>query len=279
MSDQPTPPGQVPPGSLPPSGDEPSWPQPGSEPPPPEWPSVSSDSPASPWGDQPPIIASGGYGPGAGRQPPRGNRGLIVAIAVAAALVLVGGIVAALVVAVDAVRDEDPVAEDTESLQPSEPAGGERNDPSDVALDEVLTLIDESEITMLRFQEDVQVAPDVETVEAAGAEASSELRRIKAELLSVAVAGRYADGVAAVRDTYIAHLEAWETFAAVTADEATAYFDEDGEHQQAIGDTADEFVRALENELPDDIPADLLDFAEFILDRGFPLEEPTGTLV
>jgi hypothetical protein len=272
MSDQPTPPGHVPGGDLPP----PEWPPPDA--PEPEWPASPESTFA--WGDQPPIIASGGYGPGSGGQPAKGNRGLIIAIAVAAALVLVGGIVAAVVVAVDAVRDETPVAEDTGPAGPTEPAGGDRDDPSDVALDELLTLINESELAMIQFQQDMEVAPDVAAAAAAADEAASELGRIKGELVSVDATGRYAEGIEAVRETYIVHLEAWETYAVATAADVTAYFDESGEHEQAIGDSADEFVRALENELPDDVPADLHDFAEFILDRGFrPLEQPTGTLV
>ncbi|MDX1510506.1 MAG: hypothetical protein R3249_04115 [Nitriliruptorales bacterium] len=207
------------------------------------------------------------------------NRGLIIAIAAAAVLVLVGGIIAALVVAVDAVDDEPPVTA-TEREDPTRPAGGERNDPSDVALEEMLTLIDESERTMLRFQETVAFAPDVDAVEDAAAEAAESLGRIKGELLGIDVVGSYDDALRTVLDSYVAHLEAWETYAAATAETAQAYLDETGEYLQAINDTADVFLRAMEQELPDDIPQDLFDFAQRILDRGFRgADAPNGTLV
>ena len=172
-----------------------------------------------------------------------------------------------------AVDDDPPVTA-------TEPAGGDRNDPSDVALEEMLTLIDESERTMLRFQETVAFAADVDAVEAAAADAAETLGRIKGELLAVDIVGSYDEALREVLDSYVAHLEAWETYAAATAEAAEAYLDETGEFLQAINDTALVFLRAMEQELPDDIPGDLRNFAEQILDRGFRGADGTnGTLV
>lgn len=212
-----------------------------------------------------------GYGPGAGGPPPpSGNRGLKITLILMAVVVVLGGVLAAGVIAWNAVSDTvgaDPSPTPTAGETDEAPA--ERDDPSDVALDEVLTLIDESEQTMIQFQIAVEQAASDELVRAAGATAATELHRIDDELAGTDVAGSYSEAVLAVRDSYLEHLRAWSTYAEATADDAEAFLDQSGEYWEDITDTADVFVAAMEDDLPDDIPGDLARYAEFILDRGF----------
>jgi hypothetical protein len=227
-------------------------------------------------------VIEAGYGPGAGGPPPpSGNRGLKFTLILVAVIVAIGGVLAAGVIAWNAVGDTvgadpspTPTARETEELPL------DRDDPSDVALEGVLTLIDESELTMIQFQIEVEQAVSDEAVREAGSTAARELRRLDEELSDTEVTGAYAQAVRAVRDSYLEHLRAWTTYVEATAEDPEAFLDPSGEYWQDITDTADVFVAAMEDDLPANIPDDLARFADFILDRGFRENgDPDGTLV
>ena len=139
---------------------------------------------------------------------------------------------------------------------------------------ELLTDIDASERAMIAFQEGLSEAfgalADLDEVLDAVEEVAATQRR---ELL--AVRDRLADpvddaGAEQVRERYVVHLDSWEAFMAAVEEEPLVVLEQSERGFTVdINATADAFARALEEELPPDVDAEVERFAEGILDRGF----------
>ena len=144
----------------------------------------------------------------------------------------------------------------------------------DATYAELLLAIDDSERTMIAFQEEAveafaDAASPADGVAAVGVVAG--VRRV--QLLEVRE--RLVDdlddaGAEQVRTRYLEHLDSWADYmAAVEEDPALLIEGRGTGFTVVINATADAFSRALESELPADIDVEVERFAEGILDRGF----------
>ena len=163
-----------------------------------------------------------------------------------------------------------PVDPDTE-LEPLDLDG---LDGRDLVYGRLLTDIDASERAMIAFQEGLaDTFDDPDSPEAALEGASEVAADSQAALLEVRE--RLIDavddpGAERVRALYVEHLDSWEVFMAAVAEDPMMVFQQsEAGFTVTINATADAFSRALEEELPDDVDAEVARFADGILDRGF----------
>lgn len=303
---------QLPPPSWPSSGTTPeasgaSSPTPGSMRPPPPTadgsaPTGAPTAPPPPSGDpwstpgtareQAPDDWADGSGWAPPPEPPRRRSATwLLAVAVLVTLVL-GGAAVGLLVGGDEPDAGEPVAGDDATGRgtanpddagatdaPVEPRSSETGDltaAEAAAHRDLFEGIDASERTMIALNddlpgsvEDLSEAELGEVRDAAGARAS-ELRSIREDLISFDDAD--SDAVAAIRDAYVPHLDAWVDYAEAVSgdptlldrpDAALPYFD-------AINFTAEDFTASVATNLDDDrVPSDVADLAEEIVERGF----------
>ncbi len=138
----------------------------------------------------------------------------------------------------------------------------------------LLSDIDASEREMIGFQTDVGEAlagassredglSEVAAVAAERAERLGEIRDRLDDPLDD-------PGADEVRRLYVDHLDSWAGYIGAVAEDPLAIFEQSETGATvAINRTADRFTRALEEELPDDVDAEVARFADGILDRGF----------
>lgn len=245
------------------------------------------------------------------REPVSGGSGRPTWLVVSLVAAVLGGLLSVAVAGVLVVRsldDDTPVAQAEDAVpEPGvEDLGGVPFDdptfdddavaaPEDAVTAELLTLIDESEQTMIEFQADVFQTFDVEggflaggeeqAVEAARAGAD-RLEAIDVQLaaLQELEGGAATAGQLTIRDTYAEHLGAWEGWMRQVAERPDLLLnpgDPDASAASAdIESTAVDFVRALRRGLPQGTPPELQDYADFIVDRGFSgTEADSGDLV
>ena len=146
----------------------------------------------------------------------------------------------------------------------------------DATFARLLIQVDTSERVMVGFQGELEAVLAAPGGDPAGL--LDELRRVAGdahdELLDIrpALQDRRQDPrVEAVRSSYLRHLEAWAEYLAAVEEDPGVLADEarTAPYDVAINATADEFARALEEQLPDSAARPLVEFAEGILDRGF----------
>lgn len=147
-------------------------------------------------------------------------------------------------------------------------------DGVDLVYGRLLTDIDVSERAMIAFQAGLaDTFSDPDSPEAALEGASEIAADSQAALL--AVRDRLVEpvddpGAERVRELYVDHLDSWEVFMAAVAEDPLMVFQQgEAGFTVTINATADAFSRALEDELPADIDAEVARFADDILDRGF----------
>lgn len=172
------------------------------------------------------------------------------------------------------------------SSDPAGPAPTVGAGSDDTSLDEVdetavsdlFEVIDEAELAMLDFMNDVNRPPDVDPVvptEVAG-EAVTKLEGLKVELNDVMGSSDH-PAVQAVGSAYFSHLEDWIDWAGAVADDSAILGDseESAPYSEAIGRSAAGFVAAVEESFPDRdvLPDDLSDLIDRILERGFSSED------
>lgn len=150
---------------------------------------------------------------------------------------------------------------------------------ADLALARVLIAIDDAELVMLTYDDELTeafgpvegAAPDLdgvlERVAAAAARGEAALVLVADELAT----GEGESGAEAVRAAYAPHLEAWRALMArVARSPDVLLIDGATEADTAeINVTADVFRRALEEVLEGAVDTEVAAFAEAILDRGF----------
>jgi hypothetical protein len=263
-SEPPPPPPPPEAGAWPPPSGAPAWPAFGG----PTWPSTPGPDQWSPTGGtewRPP-------------EPAKTRWPVVLAIVLGAVVILVGGLVA--------------LARSGGGGGSVTGGGGARVDAAFVDdLEEMLDLIDTSERRMIGFQEEAfqilgpepDLASGAEAVAAAAQDASADLVEIRDDLDgTVTTTGDGAAGLRRIRDTYSTHMVAWIDYLdAIAGSPALVLPDsmDADSYWQDISDTGDDFVDAVWNDLPDDTPAALRDYAEFILERGFIAGENGGELV
>jgi hypothetical protein len=290
------------------AGSDPRWPGPPST-----WPGEpgapdgrSTGAPdgrgtGGPTGSQPPP-PTGPAGPDPDGPPPppwqRRRRAWLVGLAIAGAalvmLIPVGFGIAALTRAASEISltEDDGVAAD-------DPDEGEAGPPSDVevvppdlddldgvdeAIARMLVDIDRSEQVMMDTQQaiaEVLASPDtggdldaaVEEVSAAAGEGQRELQEIREEL-TAPVEG--SEEGRAVRDRYLAHLDAWVRYLVAVEDDPAllAGGGEEEPYLVAIDTTGDAFAREVRDGLPEDLDDEVREYALAIVERGFPDREP-----
>ena len=146
-------------------------------------------------------------------------------------------------------------------------------DGIDAVFGELLTDIDASERTMIAFQDEV-----AELFEESD---GTDPQQLLTGVIEAAVEGR--DGLEvvrarleppldepaaeAVREAYVVHLDSWAGYLDAIADDPSV-LGSDG-WRLDINTTADRFARTLEQQLPDGADAEVEQFAEGILERGF----------
>ena len=190
---------------------------------------------------------------------------------------------------------EDPGDSEPDDAPGSEGSGPDADDPSDDPDDGVrevepldlaalsgsdllwgglLTDIDASERAMIAFQDGLSEAFSAPTDLDATLDAAVEVAaRQRGELLEVRdrLADPLDDAAAdEVRERYVTHLDSWESFMAAVEEEPLVVLEQSERGFTVdINATADAFARALEEQLPDDVDAEVERFVEGILDRGF----------
>jgi hypothetical protein len=147
----------------------------------------------------------------------------------------------------------------------------------DAVYADLLLEVDRSERVMIGFQDDLTDAfgsagagPDGDlagTVRTIAAERRDELLDVRDGLLAEVDD----DGADVVRERYLAHLDSWSDYMEAVAEDPEVLAGEgaDGGFTVVINQTADAFARALDEQLPADADAEVQNFAEGILDRGF----------
>lgn len=149
-------------------------------------------------------------------------------------------------------------------------------DGVDVIYGGLLADIDASEQVMMSFQDEVRdvfgspgAGPDDITARLQGiaADRLEDLTEVR-DRLDASVDD---PGAEAVRTAYVVHLDSWADYIGAVEQEPQVLAGEgaDAGYTVAINATADAFARALEDELPPDVDAEVQRYAEGILDRGF----------
>lgn len=148
---------------------------------------------------------------------------------------------------------------------------------ADAVFAELLGSVDEAELVMIGFQSEVADAlatagpDDLEDLNARLSDVAAD-RRV--ELIEVRDALDQATDDAdaeAVRQAYLDHVDSWGEYMTAVESNPETLFGEggDGGYTVVINATADAFVRALEEQLPDNIDDEVADLARHILQRGF----------
>lgn len=258
----------------------------------------ASGTPAAPRPPVPPAVPAP---PEPSGPPPtpferrRRHRRRLVASMAAFALVVSGIVLVAVTRglpqdAPDAAGDDGAATAPTPVPEDEEGGGGDRAselerpdldglDGADLALARVLVEVDESELVMLRYDDELFAlfsSPDA-TAEDLGpllADVSAAARRGEEALGEIALRLRDPlddEAAEAVRAAYLPHLEAWRTsMANVAAQPSRLLVEGAGDADTLdINVTADAFRRALEAVLAGDVDRDVATFGEGILDRGF----------
>jgi hypothetical protein len=164
--------------------------------------------------------------------------------------------------------DEDPSPPDLEQL-----------DDTGVAFGQLLIDIDASERTMISWQdelgeifggspgEDEDADELVDQVAALAEERRLQLLRVREHLERP----RDHEGAELVREHYVVHLDSWAAYLGAIVESPVLAADAEAStsFRLEINTTASRFATTLEDELPGDIDAEVADFAEAILDRGF----------
>ncbi len=290
---------QIPvPGHAPPHEQTQQLPTDPPPPPPPPGSTQPSAWPPPPAGQ--PAYGAGGWSP----PPPRRRTGLVIAIVVGVlllmlvAVVVLGVLLFSSTSTTTSTSGPEPVPDGV--LPPGLEGPDDREEASQVPADDVqaqseavLETINASEERMLAFQqlvfeaigEDGNVGDAAAEIAREAQDAGDDITQIRSDLR--ALAGGEADefeGLRDIRDTYADHMDAWIAYldavagspalAAPQAEDAAPLWRE-------IEVTGNDFVAAVETGLPEDLPADLQDLAEFIVERGFGGfdDGPTGDVV
>ena len=178
-------------------------------------------------------------------------------------------------------RDDDPDGDGTAEGTPGDPPADpdvvapdlDALDGLDAVFGELLTDIDASERTMIAFQDEV--------AELLAESDGTDPQQLLTEVIEAAVEGRDALEVIrerleppldepepeAVREAYVVHLDSWAGYLDAITDDPSV-LGSDG-WRLDINTTADRFARTLEQQLPDGADAEVEQFAEGILERGF----------
>jgi hypothetical protein len=158
----------------------------------------------------------------------------------------------------------------------------------DAELGAILVDIDRSELQMIETQDlfaqllaDAATTPGdadpeglLEGLSDIAGDGQRELQEIRSDL---AGADASTSAVRDVRDTYLTHLDAWvRYFVAIEDDARLLVSGEDQAFTLAINSSADAFARQVREELPDGVDPRVRDYAEAILDRGFPGRDPSS---
>lgn len=303
MSDHPHEPRWTPPGDVGPdaSGDdredtvafatEPTVRVPLDGPPPPP-PPVLPPPPVASWPPpaMPPPPAGGG-----GWQPPprpRGGAGWLVGVVAVVGVVLLLVGVGALVFVRGGVSSVER-AEDIEFPEPDVDGENPVAPPADdveAQARTILETINASEERMLAFQEVVFTSldetgrlADPAAVAQEALETAEDLGGLLSDLEDLARAeGQRFDGLRSIRDTYGEHMVAWIRYVEEASGTPVIASPESPDAEpfwREIEVTGDEFVRAINRGLPDGLPQEVRDLAQFIVDRGFGGADPGGEVV
>lgn len=189
-------------------------------------------------------------------------------------------------------RTEAPPSGDTDGTpQPPDeiaPLDLDELEGADAELGAILLDVDRSELQMIETQDllaqlfaDAATGPEdpdpdglLEEVSEIAGEGQRELQEIRSDL---AGADASTSAVREVRDVYLTHLDSWvRYFVAVEEDPQVLVSGEDQAFTLAINSSADAFARHVRQELPDDVDERVRDYAEAILDRGFPGQDPSS---
>jgi hypothetical protein len=147
-------------------------------------------------------------------------------------------------------------------------------------LAELLLDIDAAERAMLGFQLDVVDARTQNRSQEETHEVDDEIRVAALHALEAlaVLRARMEEpvddlSVEQVRDTYVVHLDSWVRWLETIADEPEALNDETGWFTIDINRTAAAFVRAVDEALDEDLDAEVVRFAQELVERGFPPPE------
>jgi hypothetical protein len=156
-------------------------------------------------------------------------------------------------------------------------------DGVDAVVAQVMVDIDRSEQVMMTTQQgfaDVLADPAtggdpeaaLEELSATAGDGQRELQELRRELTAPV------DGseVRAVRDRYLAHLDAWVRYLVAIEEDPTLIVGggDDEAFLVAIDTTGDAFAREVRDGLPDGLDDEVREFALAIVERGFPDREP-----
>lgn len=296
MSNQNTPPEWTPPGDA--VGDE-TWPSRSDEregtvafsteqterisredpPPPPPPPAVTHPGG---WAPPPPPGSQPAYGAGGWEPPPTPRRtGLVVGIVAGVlGLVLVLGLAAVFVARTTL---EEPAPAPGAEVERRQDRDGAADVPDDLQAqaEALLEVINASEERMIAFQEVVfttlgeegNVGDGAAEIAQAAQAAGDDLTALRSDLRALAGGDEEGfEGLRDVRDTYAEHMDAWIDYVdEVAGSPALASPDSPDAAPlwREIEVTGDDFVAAMQTGLPDDLPDDLQDLADLIIERGF----------
>jgi hypothetical protein len=296
--------------TQPPAGSDPRWPGPPST-----WPGEPGAGPGTPGGGPAGPGGSGGPpgpgGPGPWGSPPSGSPdgpppppwkrkrqrwilGLGIAGAVLVLAVPVGFGFAALSRAASEIQltgdgevaggdaDDAPTSPRGEDVEVT-PPDLDRLDGTDEVVARVLIDIDRSERAMMDTQSgfaevlaDPSTGDDVEAafdeLSATAGEGQRELQDLRRELTAPGEGSE----VRAVRDRYLAHLDAWVRYLVAIEQDPTLLVGgaDDEAFIVAIDTTGDAFAREVREGLPEGLDEEVRDFALAIVDRGFADRQP-----
>lgn len=156
-------------------------------------------------------------------------------------------------------------------------------DGVDAVVARLMVDIDRSENVMMdtqrgfaRVLSDPSTGEDVEAgldeLSATAGEGQRELQDLRRELTAPGEGSE----VRAVRDRYLAHLDAWVRYLVAIEEEPTLLTGgaDDEAFILAIDTTGDAFAREVREGLPEGLDEQVRDFANAIVDRGFPDRQP-----
>lgn len=299
MSDQNTPPGWTPPGDA--VGDEAWASRPDEregtvafsteqterisreEPPPPPPPPPAATHPGG-WAPPPPPGSQPTYGPGGWEPPPTPRRtGLVVGIVAGVLGLIVVLVVGSVFVARTTLGGPDPVPAPGAEVEPAPDRDAAADVPEDLQAqsEAVLEVINDSEERMIAFQEVVftalgeegNVGDGAAEIAQAAQATGDDLTALRSDLRALAGGDEDGfEGLRDVRDTYAEHMDAWIDYVDEVAGSPALASPDSPEARplwREIEVTGDDFVSAMQTGLPDDLPADLQDLADLIIERGF----------
>jgi hypothetical protein len=286
----------------PPAGSDPRWPGPPST-----WPGEPGAGPGAPGPGGPtgpggpgPWGAPAGGSPDGPPPPPwkRKRQRLLIGLAIAGAVLVlavpVGFGFAALSRAASEIQltgdggvaagdaEDAPTSPRSEDVEVT-PPDPERLDGTDAVVAGLMIDIDRSEQVMMDTQQgfaevlaDPSTGDDVEAafdeLSATAGEGQRELQELRRELTAPGEGSE----VRAVRDRYLAHLDAWVRYLVAIEEDPTLLVGgaDDEAFIVAIDTTGDAFAREVREGLPEGLDEEVRDFALAIVDRGFPDRQP-----